>query len=123
MTPQQVIQQGDILLFVGDIKSVPLLQRFDGLKIVHDKHEKDVEHLVEVVISQSSRFVGKTVKEVRFREQVHAAVIAIRRGHDRLQGGLGQVRLQAGDSLILAPGSEFYPVSYTHLTLPTKRIV
>jgi len=61
-----------------------------------------------VVISQSSRFVGKTVKEVRFREQVHAAVIAIRRGHDRLQGGLGQVRLQAGDSLILAPGSEFY---------------
>ncbi|TMP82397.1 SLC13 family permease [Pseudoalteromonas phenolica] len=108
VTPQQVIQQGDILLFVGDIKSVPLLQRFDGLKIVHDKHEKDVEHLVEVVISQSSRFVGKTVKEVRFREQVHAAVIAIRRGHDRLQGGLGQVRLQAGDSLILAPGSEFY---------------
>ena len=108
VTPQQVIQQGDILLFVGDIKSVPLLQRFDGLKIVHDTHEKDVEHLVEVVISQSSRFVGKTVKEVRFREQVHAAVIAIRRGHDRLQGGLGQVRLQAGDSLILAPGSEFY---------------
>jgi di/tricarboxylate transporter len=108
VTPQQVIQQGDILLFVGDIKSVPLLQRFDGLKTVHDKHEKDVEHLVEVVISQSSRFVGKTVKEVRFREQVHAAVIAIRRGHDRLQGGLGQVRLQAGDSLILAPGSEFY---------------
>jgi len=108
VTPQQVIQQGDTLLFVGDIKSVPLLQRFDGLKIVHDKHEKDVEHLVEVVISQSSRFVGKTVKEVRFREQVHAAVIAIRRGHDRLQGGLGQVRLQAGDSLILAPGSEFY---------------
>ncbi|WP_105167010.1 SLC13 family permease [Pseudoalteromonas sp. T1lg23B] len=108
VTPQQVIQQGDILLFVGDIKSVPLLSQFDGLKIVHDKHEKDVEHLVEVVMSQSSKFIGKTVKEVRFREQFHAAVIAIRRGHDRLQGGLGQVRLQAGDSLILAPGSQFY---------------
>ncbi|MBD1583352.1 SLC13 family permease [Pseudoalteromonas sp. S16_S37] len=108
VTPQQVIQQGDVLLFVGDIKSVPLLSRFDGLKIVHDKHEKDVEHLVEVVMSQSSKYIGKTVKEVRFREQFHAAVIAIRRGHDRLQGGLGQVRLQAGDSLILAPGSQFY---------------
>ncbi|MCF6436410.1 SLC13 family permease [Pseudoalteromonas sp. MMG022] len=108
VTPQQVIQQGDVLLFVGDIKSVPLLAQFDGLKIVHDKHEKDVEHLVEVVMSQSSKFIGKTVKEIRFREQFHAAVIAIRRGHDRLQGGLGQVRLQAGDSLILAPGSQFY---------------
>ncbi|CAM4422202.1 SLC13 family permease [Pseudoalteromonas ostreae] len=108
VTPQQVIKSGDVLLFVGDIKSVPLLTRFDGLKIVHDKHEKDVEHLVEVVVSQSSKFIGKTVKEIRFREQFHAAVIAIRRGHDRLQGGLGKVQLQAGDSLILAPGKDFY---------------
>ncbi|BDF96295.1 SLC13 family permease [Pseudoalteromonas sp. KAN5] len=108
VTPQQVIKSGDILLFVGDIKSVPLLTRFDGLKVVHDKHEKDVEHLVEVVVSQSSKFIGKTVKEIRFREQFHAAVIAIRRGHDRLQGGLGKVQLQAGDSLILAPGKDFY---------------
>ena len=108
VTPQQVIKAGDVLLFVGDIKSVPLLTRFDGLKIVHDKHQKDVEHLVEVVVSQSSKFIGKTVKEVRFREQFHAAVIAIRRGHDRLQGGLGKVKLQAGDSLILAPGKDFY---------------
>lgn len=108
VTPQQIIKQNDILLFVGDIKSVPLLTRFDGLKVVHDNHQKDIEHLVEVVISQSSKFIGKTVKEARFREQFHAAVIAIRRGHDRLQGGLGQVRLQAGDSLILAPGKNFY---------------
>ena len=49
VTPQHIIQQDDILLFVGDIKSVPLLTRFDGLKVVHDKHEKDIEHLVEVV--------------------------------------------------------------------------
>ncbi|KTF11052.1 MAG: SLC13 family permease [Pseudoalteromonas sp.] len=108
VTPQQIIRQNDVLLFVGDIKSVPLLTRFDGLKVVHDNHQKDIEHLVEVVVSQSSKFIGKTVKEVRFREQFHAAVIAIRRGHDRLQGGLGQVQLQAGDSLILAPGKNFY---------------
>ena len=111
VTPQHIIQQDDVLLFVGDIKSVPLLTRFDGLKVVHDKHEKDIEHLVEVVVSQSSKLIGKTVKEARFREQFHAAVIAIRRGHDRLQGGLGQVRLQAGDSLILAPGKSFYDLT------------
>jgi len=108
VTPKQVIKEGDVLLFVGDIKSVLLLTQFDGLKVVHDKHEKDVEHLVEVVVSHSSKYIGKTIKEVRFREQFHAAVIAIRRGHDRLQGGLGKVQLQAGDSLILAPGKEFY---------------
>ena len=108
VTPQQVLRQGDVLLFVGDIQSVPLLRGFPGLKIVHDHHEKDVEHLVEVVVSQSSKYLGQTLKEIRFREQFHAAVIAIRRGHDRLKGGLGQVQLQAGDSLILAPGQAFY---------------
>ncbi|KNC65962.1 potassium transporter TrkA [Pseudoalteromonas rubra] len=137
VTPQQEIQLGDVLLFVGDIKSVPLLRRFDGLQVVHDKHEKDAEHLVEVVISQSSKFLGKTLKEIRFREQFHAAVIAIRRGHDRLPGGLGQVKLQAGDSLILAPGGDFYQLPdlkrefvyisgldlQTHLTQPQSNKV
>jgi di/tricarboxylate transporter len=108
VTPQKIIKEGDVLLFVGDIKSVPLLTQFNGLKVVHDNHQKDIEHLVEVVMSQSSQYIGKTVKEMRFREQFHAAVIAIRRGHDRLQGGLGKVKLQAGDSLILAPGKRFY---------------
>lgn len=110
VSPKEVLQQGDVLLFVGDIKSVPLLTQFDGLKVVHDKHEMTIEHLVEVVVSHSSKNIGKTLKEARFREQFNAAVIAIRRGHDRLQGGLGKIRLQAGDSLILAPSPSFYDV-------------
>ncbi|MBE0362057.1 hypothetical protein PULV_a3742 [Pseudoalteromonas ulvae UL12] len=108
VSPKEILQQGDILLFVGDIKSVPLLTQFDGLKVLHDKHDMRIEHLVEVVVSHSSKNIGKTLKEARFREQFNAAVIAIRRGHDRLQGGLGQIRLQAGDSLILAPSAKFY---------------
>jgi di/tricarboxylate transporter len=64
-------------------------------------------------------------------------VIAIRRGHDRLPGGLGQVKLQAGDSLILAPGGDFYQLPdlkrefvyisgldlQTHLTQPQSNKV
>ena len=108
ITPQQVIKENDILLFVGDIKSVPLLSQFDGLKVVHDKNEMNIEHLVEVVVSHGASFIGKTLKEARFREQYNAAVIAVRRGHDRLQGGLGKVELKAGDALILAPSPAFY---------------
>ena len=108
ITPQQVIKENDVLLFVGDIKSVPLLSQFDGLKVVHDKNEMNIEHLVEVVVSHGASFIGKTLKEANFREQFNAAVIAVRRGHDRLQGGLGKVELQAGDALILAPSPAFY---------------
>ncbi len=111
ITPQQVLKKNDVLMFVGDIKSVPLLSQFDGLKVVHDKQEMNVEHLVEVVVSHGASFIGKTLKEAKFREQFNAAVIAVRRGHDRLQGGLGQVTLQAGDALILAPSPQFYDSS------------
>ncbi len=107
VSPKTLICRGDKLLFVGDLSAVATLSRFEGLQIVHDSQREQLNHLVEVVVSQSSKMVGKTLKEARFREQFHAAVIAVRRGHDRLQGGLGQVRLQAGDCLILAPSKQF----------------
>lgn len=107
VTPQQIIKAGDILLFSGDLKSVPLLKQFDGLEVIHDQHEVAVEHLVEVVISHSSSLVNKTLKEANFRTEFDAAVVAIRRGHSRLEGSFANIKLQAGDSLILAPSQSF----------------
>ena len=107
VTPKQVIKAGDILLFSGDLKSVPLLKQFDGLEVIHDKHEMAVEHFVEVVISHSSSLVGQTLKDANFRKEFKAAVVAIRRGHSRLEGSFANIQLQAGDSLILAPSSDF----------------
>ncbi|MEL0642708.1 SLC13 family permease, partial [Pseudoalteromonas aliena] len=69
VTPQQIIQKDDVMLLLGDIKSVPLLTRFDGIKVVHENHQKDIEHLVEVLVSQSSKYIGNSVKEASFREQ------------------------------------------------------
>ncbi len=91
VTPQQIIKQ-TTYYFCGRYKISPPTYAFRWFKSSARQSSKDIEHLVEVVVSQSSKFIGKTVKEARFREQFHAAVIAIRRGHDRLQGGLGQVR-------------------------------
>lgn len=34
-------------------------------------------------------------------------MVAIRRGHERLQGGLGNIELNAGDTLVLVPGKRF----------------
>lgn len=107
VTPKQVIKADDILLFSGDLKSVPLLKQFNGLEIIHDNHEMAVEHLIEVVVSHSATFVGKTLKEANFRKEYSAAVVAIRRGHTRLEGSFASIRLQPGDSLILAPGVDF----------------
>ena len=104
--PETVLEPGDELHFVGDLQAVSKLQNFPGLTLVPGEAEHSGE-LMEAAISYSSKLVGKTLKQVRFREQYNAAVIAVRRGHERLNGGLGNLVLHAGDVLILATGKEF----------------
>jgi di/tricarboxylate transporter len=106
--PSEEVLEGDTLLFVGDIDSAHNLAQFKGLQFLNPEHDiMSTNELVEVVISHSGEIAGNTLKQVRFREKFDAAVIAIRRGHTRLEGGLGSIKLQPGDSLILAPGEHF----------------
>lgn len=104
--PDTEIKAGDELRFVGDIEAVSRLQSFPGLQLVPDQADHQGE-LMEAVISYSSKLVGKTLKNLHFREQYDAVVIAVRRGHERLNGGLGDLQLHAGDVLILSTGKDF----------------
>ena len=111
--PSEVIEQGDVLVFSGDVQSVQLLNNFQGLALFSQNLPDSIKeqlgsNLVEVFISHQSVLVGKTIKNVNFRTQFDAAVVAIRRGSEQLAGGLGGVRLQTGDSLVLAVGSDFH---------------
>ena len=104
--PDEVLQANDQLLFCGDVDSVGVLQDIKGLKLF-GQGELNGQHLVEVIVSHSSKLNGLTLKESKFREHFDSVVVAIRRGHSPLRGGLGNVRLRAGDTLLLAPGAEF----------------
>ncbi|MCE0494030.1 SLC13 family permease [Vibrio salinus] len=104
--PDFVLQSGDRLLFCGDIESVSILQEIPGLTLF-GQHQLNGQSFIEVVISSSASFCSKTLKSSRFREHYDAVVIAIRRGHERLEGGLGNISLMAGDTLILVPGKRF----------------
>ena len=50
---------------------------------------------------------GKTVKEVRFREQFNAAVVAVARKGERIHAKPGDIELRSGDILLLDTGSAF----------------
>lgn len=105
VTPETVIAAGDELRFVGDLDAVSRLQQFPGLELLQQDQQQG--ELLEAVISYSSRLVGKSLKQLRFRHEYDAVVIAVRRGHERLQGGLGDLVLHAGDVLILSVGKHF----------------
>lgn len=114
VTPTEVVRSGDRLVFSGDISKVMQLNQFDGLKTFADESGLLARNLTEVVIRPDSSLIGLSLKNAGFRARFDAAVVAMRRDGHRLSGKLGEVRLQAGDYLVLAVGADF--VSRNNLT-------
>ncbi|MGY0616528.1 SLC13 family permease [Vibrio sp. FJH11] len=104
--PDFVLNAKDRLLFCGDVESVATLQEIPGLTLFGQQHLNG-QNFIEVVVSSSATFCHKTLKESRFRDRFDAVVVAIRRGHERLEGGLGNIILAPGDTLVLVPGKRF----------------
>jgi di/tricarboxylate transporter len=108
VTPQEIIQSGDQLIFTGAIDKIYLLQKFNGLEVFGaSANHLLASNLVEAVVSQQSDLVNKTLREVNFRDLFDAGVVGIRRGDRRLTGQLGRIELKVGDSLLLAVGPSF----------------
>lgn len=107
VTPKEVLEPNDRLLFSGDINQVSQLDHFDGLSIVVDATEVEFENLTEVVIRPGSHIAGKTLKKIEFRSKFDAAVIAIKRDGESIRGKLGELTLKAGDFLVLVTGKDF----------------
>ncbi|MGO2088166.1 MAG: SLC13 family permease [Oceanisphaera sp.] len=108
VSPDEVLEQGDILVFTGEVEKVQALQRFTGLQLFGDQADRLLaSNLVEVVISHESELPKRTLREVDFRSLFNAGVVGIRRGKRRLTGQLGQIPLRVGDSLLLAVGPDF----------------
>jgi len=103
----QRIAAGDKLIFSGDVTRVGALERFHGLKLFALEAGLLSANMTEVVIMPNAAIVGQTIKENRFRARFDAAVVGLKRDGARLSGKLGAIRLQAGDSLMLAAGPDF----------------
>jgi di/tricarboxylate transporter len=69
--------------------------------------KKTRTEVLEVVISHNSELISKTVREAGFRGKYDAAILAIHRNGERVSGKIGQVKLRAGDVLLLLAGDDF----------------
>jgi di/tricarboxylate transporter len=105
--PDQPLQAGDVLVFTGDLTRLDLLLRFQGLETHGQHYQLPLDNLVEVVVASNSPLARRTIKEVDFRSQFDAAVIAVRRGSERLRGPIASVPLDVGDTLVLVVGKDF----------------
>jgi di/tricarboxylate transporter len=107
VAPDETVQAGDLLVFSGDVTRLDLLLQFDGLVTHGQQYALPLDNVVEVVVAANSSLVGRTIKQSDFRSLFDAAVIAVRRGADRVRGALAQVPLAVGDTLVLVVGQDF----------------
>ncbi len=107
VTPYEYIEAGDKLIFSGDITRVGTLEAFDGLRLFAVDEGLLRTNMTEVVVMPNATIEGRTIKQAGFRSLFDAAVVGMRRGGKRLSGKLGNITIEAGDSLMLAVGPDF----------------
>ena len=121
--PDECLQEGDLLHFAGVLESVVDLTRIRGLVPAEGDSglHQSRRVLLEAVVSPEAPFIGQTVRECSFRTTYGAAIIGAFRSGVQRSGKIGDLRLEAGDTLLLdsSPGfvnlyknsPEFYLVS------------
>ena len=107
VSPSELIESNDILVFTGNVHDIEELQSFHGLSIFEEKSRVLNSNLVEVVVSHQSTLIGRKIKEAGFRSKFNASVVAVRRGSQPLKGKIGLIRIKAGDQLVLSVGHDF----------------
>jgi di/tricarboxylate transporter len=97
----------DLLIVEGQINDILGVKEQAGLeikpdfKLNDDLLEGDRAQLYEVLVMGDSRLVGRTLKELRFRQRYDLTVLAINRHRESIIEKLSDVRLRFGDVLLV----------------------
>jgi len=112
VSPDTVLEQDDHLVFTGIVDTIVDLKNIPGLEPVAEGTDAAgtaarQRRLCEAVVSRSSPLISQTVRESQFRSHYNAAIVAIHRNGERVTTKIGDVRLEAGDTLLLQTGANF----------------
>lgn len=105
IAPDQVINEGDRLLVTGEPSRIIEFLELGDLELKSESQESVIETdeigIVEVALSPRSPFLGKTLRELEFREQYGLQVLAVwRRGRPH-RTHIADMALEFGDALLL----------------------
>lgn len=106
-SPDLVLRTGDVLRVRCDLEKLKKLQAWEGIlfKSQFKWRDEDVRsedtRLVEAVVALNSYFIGKTLKDLKFREAFGATVLALRHRGRLMREKLSETELDAGDALLL----------------------
>ncbi len=108
VSPTEILEGGDRLFFAGALDEVRELTRSNsGLALPQEDltHSAANSALIEVMIPPGSDLIGAQVRGSQFRQRYDAAIVAVHRRGEHMQGRIGDIILQAGDLLLLIAGA------------------
>lgn len=102
-TPDVRLQEGDIVYLSGSEEQAAHFAKEGGLTLSFEGSGLDFYSIgmAEIVLLRQSKFVGRRLSESGFRSKYSINVLAVRRGNDYILDNLPNVKLQAGDVLLI----------------------
>jgi len=105
-TPETRVEAGDVLLIQASVEQLARLRDTPGLGIkelrVGDRElQPGAVRLAEAMVAPKSNLLGRTLAEVRFRQQFGVTALAIHRGGHSGPARVGRERLRQGDLLLI----------------------
>ncbi|MCF7996307.1 MAG: SLC13 family permease, partial [Chromatiaceae bacterium] len=112
VSPQVLLAAGDRLVFAGILDSVVELHRIRGLvpatkQVYKLGGPRQDRCFVEAVISNKCPLVGSSVRKGHFRGYYNAVILALSRNGERVERKIGDIILEAGDTLLLETRPDF----------------
>ncbi len=112
------LKQGDLLIVAATRKALTetLSQQPDLLRQMWQSHDDGMDEdtatprlmLVEAVVAPGSRMIGRAIEQLGFRRLTSTLVMGVQRRSRMMRTKLGDIRLEAGDTLLLCGPSESF---------------
>ncbi len=107
-----VIKPDDLLIVEGAVENLMRARDRLGIEIEAERRvdlaqvEGERAHILEATLAPRSRMIGRTLREVRFRDRYGFTVLALWRQGELLLQRLRDVQLRFGDALLLQGAKE-----------------
>jgi len=106
----------DLLKVKCNVESIKKIKEREGVYFKSDfkLKDKDIETeniiLHEAIIAPNSIFIGKSLKDMNFRNRYHSTVLAIRHKGELTRENVAKTKLYAGDALLIETTQEHLPL-------------
>lgn len=107
MSPHVRFEAGDVVQVAGKVQNLIKVKKIEGIDILEDADLRrsgvDMRNasVAEVVLTPRSGLVGQSLRSSHFRQRSGLSVLALLRGDRTMHDHMADVRLQAGDILLL----------------------